>query len=190
MRIGPLGTKEIVALGLLLVAAIGAISVTFLRDEDSSQDDAAEAVQAERTAGLTPGADTPTPTPEPVDANAPRGWQVTFHAITSTGNFIDDGFIAAETLDFKYDTVPFLTMNDNQWALTAIGALRSDRAGAWQFSIEYQGAVKVYINDELVGEAQSDSPKTLDITGPETGETAVVKVEARDTGGPFLVRWK
>ncbi len=193
MRIGPLGTKEIVALGLLLVAAFGAIAVTFLRDEDAAQDEAALQVQADRTAGITPGAATATPSPTPlppISAVQPSGWQITFQAITSTGNAIDDGFNAVEKLDLKYDSVPFLTMTDNMWGVRALGQLKSDRGGAWKFSIEYKGSIKVFINDQLVGEGQSDSLTTLDVEGPATGASGVVIIEARDTGGPFVLRWK
>lgn len=193
MRIGPLGTREVVALGALIVVAIVAVSVTFLRDEDEKQDEAALQVQADRTAGITPGAATPTPSPTPeppIDANQPNGWQVTFNIVTGSGNAISDGFTSVEKLDLSYPGAPFLDMKDDAWGITALAQLQSDRGGDWQFQLEYQGSVKVYINDALVAEGQSGSLATLDVKGPNTGASGVVKIDARDTGGPFVLKWK
>ena len=49
------GVREIVALALLGVAVAGGLAVTFLRDDDGSQQDAAERLIEER-AGGGPGA--------------------------------------------------------------------------------------------------------------------------------------
>ncbi len=198
MRIGPLGTREIVALGLLAVAVIAGVSVTLLRPDDQAETRAAEERIAERTAAANPNRNrtptrTPTPRPTPLPAigiDAPDGWQIRYESVSSTGGAIPEGQYAIESLNLSFGAAPFPDMKDNQWRVIVAADLNADRPGPWEFTIDYQGSVKVFVGEQLVGEGSSDKPAKLDIEAPSRYASSSIRIEAADTGGAFLLRWQ
>lgn len=198
MRIGPLGTREVVALGMLVIAVIAGVSVTLLRPDDASETQAAEDRIAERTAAANPDRDKPptnTPTAVPtalpaIEIDAPVGWQVLYETASASGGFTPEGQFSTDNLDFVFPGPPFPDMRDNQWRMVVASTIAPGRVGPWLFSLDYQGSVKVYVNERLVGEGESSEPATLEIEAPSRFESSSIRIEAQDTGGAFLLRWK
>lgn len=197
MRIGPLGTREVVALGLLIIAIVAGVSVTLLRPDDAAETRAAEERIAERTAAADPDRTRPTrtpvavPTPLPaIEIDAPVGWQVRYETVASSGGFTPEGQFSTEGLDFSFPGPPFPDMRDNAWRLVAASTLEAERPGPWLFSLEYQGAVKVFVGEQLVGEGESAERATLEVEAPSRHASTSIRIEAQDTGGQFILRWK
>jgi hypothetical protein len=197
MRIGPLGPRELVATALLGIAIIAGISVTFLRDDNEPQRSAAELLNATATTTATqtlPPTFTPTPERTPVPENLvaierPGAWLIQFAdvsarddslSVTSTGS--------RELLDLNYPAAPFGDMRDNQWAVLVEASIRGDE-GRWLFTIEFKGSVKIEIDGVLVVERTSAEVTPLQIGLLHAGGDAVLRIEGRDTDGPFVLRW-
>lgn len=198
VRIGPLGTREVVALGLLIIAVIAGVSVTLLRPDDQAETQAAEDRIAERTAAANPDRNktpTRTPTPRPtalpaIGIDAPEGWQIRYESVSSSGAAVPEGQFAIESLNLSFPAAPFLDMRDNQWRVIVAADLNAERPGPWEFTIDYQGSVKVFVGEQLVGEGSSDKPAKLEIEAPSQYANSSIRIEAADTGGAFLLRWE
>ena len=62
-----------------------------------------------------------------------------------------------------------------------------------QFDVEKLNAEvdsEIKFDALLVGEGESSEPATLDIEAPSPYVTSSIRIEAQDTGGNFLLRWK
>lgn len=199
MRIGPLGTREVVALGLLIIAVIGGISVTLLRPEDEAETEAAQERIDERTQAARYPNGTPTPTepPEPtatalpaVGIKPPEAWIIRYETASPTGGFTPEGQYSITALDLSFAAGPFPDVRDNQWRAVLAGQLDNERPGPWTFTIEYQGSIKVFVSEDLVAEGSADKPTKLEVSAPSRDASSSIRIEAQDTGGNFLLRWK
>ena len=81
-------------------------------------------------------------------------------------------------------------MKDNAWRTVLAGEIVAGRVGPWKFTIEYQGEIKVFIAENLVAEGTASKPTKLDVTVPSASETTSIRIEAVDSQGAFLLRWK
>ena len=207
MRIGPLGTREVTALALLIGAVVVGLAVTFFRSEDDAESNAATELIAQRTAAADPNrfltqeasataaaqAATPTKTPTPLPAikvSPPSGWQVRYESKAITGGYNPEAFFAIEELDLSFAGAPFPDMKDNAWRTVLAGELVGGRVGPWKFTIEYQGEIKVFIAENLVAEGTASKPTKLDVIVPSASESTSIRIEAVDSQGSFLLRWK
>ena len=130
---------------------------------------------------------TPTPTSVPVEVEAPeQGWLVRYVSLPSETL---DGETTLETLDLHFDAAPFLYMEDDAWRLDAFARFDLP-AGTQQFSIEVDGALRVFVNgSEVVSSPDSDGIRPITVLWSHTGERAAVHIEVTDSGGPVTLRW-
>ena len=169
--------REIVPLALLLVAIIAGLSVTLLRADNESQKEAAEELNPEA------------PTAVSFDVDAPEGWVLRFKDVSSVdGQLLDGPVGTVPQLNLEYPAAPFGDMRDDGWAVLAEASLRGG-SGEWNFEIEYQGSVVVKVNDVEVATGQATELTRLPIKAEQQEGTSSVSIEARDTGGPFVLRW-
>lgn len=191
MRIGRLGMRELVPLALFVVAVLGALAVTFFAGSDNPDEErAAEELRESRSGDPTPGggSDAPTPTPaKQVNVAQPAGWNITYYTVGAAGD-IYEGRSAVEKLDLRFEKgAPFPDMRDGQWKVVLESNLEAE-AGTWQFELEYAGEVQVFVDDVEVAKGASETPARLKVEVPGTG-SAIVRIEGKDTPGPFVLRW-
>ncbi len=99
------------------------------------------------------------------------------------------GMVFIERLDLVSEGAPFRDMRDDGWS-AFLSAQVAAAAGRNGFAIEYDCAVAVFVDDREVARGENpDGPKRLDVAFDHAGGEAALRIEARDTGGPFLLRW-
>lgn len=195
------GVREIVAVGLLVLAVVAGLAVTFLRDDDGAQQRAAEDVRAGRQAtsdAVGGGAtytpiptQTPTPTPTPgrrIELEKPAAWVISFYSLGTDDSERHEGTNSLDALDLSFNGPPFPDLRDNSWKVVAETGLHAD-AGRWVFTIEYQGDVRVMFNNVEVAKGSSGKPAKLDVAIDVPALEGTLRIEATDTYGPFVLRW-
>ncbi|MCL4243141.1 MAG: hypothetical protein KJ048_17465 [Dehalococcoidia bacterium] len=183
------GLREVVALGALGVAAF--IGFMFL---DPTSTESTSHTPGDIRLGATPPTATPTlgptATPVPVTRLAqPESWRLTYYEAAVSGGDILTGDSFVRRLDLVSERAPFRDMRDDAWS--AVLSQQVDAAaGRNAFTLEYDCAVTVFVDDEEVARGEDpDGPARLEVTFDHAGGEAALRVEARDTGGPFLLRW-
>jgi len=119
----------------------------------------------------------------------PQSWRLTFYESAVSGGDILTGDSFIERLDLVSEGAPFRDMRDDGWS-AFLSAQVAAAAGRNGFAIEYDCAVAVFVDDREVARGENpDGPKRLDVAFDHAGGEAALRIEARDTGGPFLLRW-
>jgi hypothetical protein len=183
------GLREVVALGALGVA--GFIGFMFL---DPTSTESTSHTPGDIRLGETPPTATPTlgPTATPVPVTRlpqPESWRLSYYESAVSGGDILTGDSFIQRLNLVSERAPFRDMRDDAWS-AFLSAPVSAVAGRNGFAIEYDCAVAVFVDDEEVARGENaDGPRRLEVTFDHAGGTAALRIEARDTGGPFLLRW-
>ena len=183
------GLREVVSLGALGVA--GFIGFMFL---DPTSTESTSHTPGDIRLGATPPTATPTleptATPVPVARQAqPESWRLSYYESAVSGGDLLSGDSFVQRLDMVSERAPFRDMRDDAWS-AFLSAPVSAAAGRNGFTIEYDCAVAVFVDDEEVARGENpDGPTRLEVTFDHDGGTAALRIEARDTGGPFLLRW-
>ncbi len=116
------------------------------------------------------------------------GWWVQFVELTDSGE-LAGGEGAQPQLDFTFAHAPFPDFGDDRWLLRASAEIEL-AAGFNQLDIEHQGEVRVLIDgQEVLQEAGTGKEQTATVKFNHFPGKARIMVEARDTGGPFAVRF-
>jgi hypothetical protein len=183
------GLREIVALGALGVA--GFIGFMFL---DPTSTESADHTPGDIRLGDEPPTATPTlaptATPAPVTRLAqPESWRLSYYESAISGGDILTGDSFIRRLDLVSERAPFRDMRDDAWS-AVLSQQVSAAAGRNGFTLEYDCAVVVFVDDEEVARGENgDGPARLEVTFDHVGGEAGLRIEARDAGGPFLLRW-
>jgi hypothetical protein len=178
---GSLGLREWAAIAALLAAAV--IAITFI-DPTSGGSDRQGSSKASPTAGRKATLGPPRPLPQP------PLWSVGFHDITADGASRLDGQGVLEKLDMSYPGAPFGTLRDDSWKVVAEAPF-SAAEGQYDFSVEHDCELRISVNEEEVAaDPDSQAAATVRVSFTHAGGTGSIKVECRDRGGPFLLRWK
>ncbi len=187
-----IGAREIVALGVLLVA--GVIGFMFL-DPTASQggSDTPPTIslgQTPPTASATPE-DTPTPLPDAVTMPAPTRWRITYFDRFISGGFgqVADG-ARDGILEIDIPGAPFNDSRDDAWKVDASIPVDLE-PGRWAFQLEYDCALVVTLgSQELLAAENPASAQTVEVTFIlETGAPEL-RISCEDTAGPTLLRWR
>jgi hypothetical protein len=186
-----IGLREIVALGVLLVA--GTIGFMFL-DPTASEGGGRPAGtvslgETPPTGTPTPKA-TPTPLPDAVKIDPPMRWRVTYFDRFFSGGFgqVADGARDGVLL-IEHDGPPFSDMRDDGWKVEA-SVIVALEPGRWGFTLEYDCELVVTVGGEEVAAAENpDGPATVEVTFMHGGGQAGLVIACEDTGGPTLLRW-
>lgn len=186
-----IGVREIVALGVLVVAGI--IGFMFL-DPTASQggSDVPPTIslgQTPPTASATPE-DTPTPLPDAVTMPAPTRWRITYFDRFISGGFgqVADG-ARDGVLEIDYPGAPFNDTRDDAWKVEASIPLQLE-AGRWSFELEYDCSLTVLLNSEVLGTADNPSAASrAEFSFVLEGGEPELRISCEDTGGPTLLRW-
>ena len=175
MRLPPV---EVGALLLLLVAL--AITASFFFDPARNSFGEPSRVSL----GLPPEGALATPT----RLDPPARWFVTYFVDgaaepSPSHQGIVDG------LDLAYAAAPFGDLPDDAWHLVAEITLALP-AGRYAFAVERDGAFAAAVDDRPIG-AFADPAATVrtEVTFAHSGGDLVLRLEARDEGGPFVLRW-
>lgn len=180
------------AVGLAALVLTGTLVLPFLAPEggQTAREPFAHIPVALTQTPVTPApiAATPTPTPLPAfDAGTPKGgWLVRyFRGVPGT---TEDSQRFVSKLDLAYDAAPFNDMRDDAWSLTASGVFDLG-PGRYTFRFEHDGALRVLANGTEVG-SHLDAPvaRVLEVTVTHEGGQLGLELEARDSGGKFLLR--
>lgn len=183
------GLREVVALGALGVA--GFLGFLFL---DPTSTESTSHTPGDIHLGEAPPTATPTPepaaTPAPVNRlEQPGNWQLRFYETAISGGDILTGSSYVEELNLLAPAAPFRDMRDDAWSAVFSQELTT-AAGRNGFTLEYDCDIVVYVDDVEVARAGNpDGPEPLDVVFEHAGGAASVRIEARDVGGPFLLRW-
>lgn len=186
-----IGFREIVALGVLIVAGI--IGFMFL-DPTASQGgtDTPPTIslgETPPTASATP-ADTPTPLPGAVAMPAPTRWRITYFDRFISGGYgqIADG-ARDGVLELEFPGPPFNDSRDDAWKVEASIPVQLE-PGRWSFAVEYDCMLRVTLgSDELLAAENPESPQTAEVTFVLEGGDPELRLSCEDTGGPTLLRW-
>lgn len=183
------GIREVVALGALGVA--GFLGFLFL---DPTSTESTSHTPGDIRLGEAPPTATPTPeptaTPVPVTRlEQPESWQLRFYEAAISGGEILTGSSFLAELNLLAPGAPFRDMRDDAWSAVFEQQLATT-AGSNGFTLEYDCDLVVYVDEVEVARAENpDGPERLEVVFEHGGGNASVRIEARDTGGPFVVRW-
>ena len=183
------GVREVVALGALGVAGF----IAFMYLDPASTEERAPA-GGDIHLGSPPPTVTPTPaptaTPVPVTRlAAPSDWLVRYFEAAHSGGDLLVGSMIAERVGISAQKAAFADMRDDAWSVTFEREVTA-AAGRNGFAIEYDCELKVFVDGaEVAREPNPDGSKTTEVRFDHKGGAAMLVIEARDTGGPFLVRW-
>lgn len=183
------GVREVVALGALALA--GFIGFMFL---DPTSTESTNYTPGDIHLGETPPTATPTPeptaTPVPVARVAPpANWQLSLYERAVSGGDILTGTTFVKALDLAAARSPFTDMRDDAWS-AAFEAEVHTTAGRNGFALEYDCELVVLVDDAEVFRAENPGgTQRAEVAFDHAGGKARVRIEARDTGGPFVVRW-
>lgn len=183
------GMREVVALGALAVA--GFIGFMFL---DPTSTESTNYTPGDIHLGAAPPTATPTPeptpTPVPVTRVAqPASWQLSLYERAVSGGDLFTGTTFVESLAMEAERSPFTDMRDDAWS-AAFEAEVPTVAGRNGFALEYDCELVVLVDGAEVFRAENpDGTTRAEVAFDHAGGTARVRIEARDTGGPFAVRW-
>lgn len=185
-----IGIREIVALGVLAVAIL--MGFLFF-DPTSTEGDSG--TPGTISLGNTPPTATARPaataTPVPVHTVArPTGqWLITYFERGASGTDVRSGEGFVPSLDIDIEDRPFLDMKPDAWSVKLSSNIDLNE-GRNRFSLEVDGAAKVWIDDVQVAEAANgDKPVRLDVEFEHKAGKANLTIEVRDTGGPVKLRW-
>lgn len=131
----------------------------------------------------------PTPTPEPPrPLPAPEGaWLVEYFSLPGK---MREAANALETLDLAFEAAPFGDLHDDAWMLAASHDFEL-APGNWEFAIQYDGALRIFVDDAEVLSANDPSkPTTITVTFTHTGGPAHLRIEIEDETGPLALRWR
>lgn len=133
----------------------------------------------------------PTPVPvTPVAVAAPAHWSIVYYRGRSPGEAAPDTQTSAPTLDLDIPAAPFNDIPDGNWSLGAQAEI-AVVVGENSFTLEHQGAVRVFVDGREVAANAGRELQILEVvanaerTGPSD-----LRIEAVDTAGPFVLRWK
>lgn len=182
-----LRAREWVALILLALSAF--IAFTFLNAD-------ARGDLSPRTPIIGQPLDTPTPAPSPTNTVPPPAtieppedsWLLSFY---NRDEQQPSATTAVEALDIEYESAPFGDFADDDWRLEATTSLPLE-PGPQTFTLIHDGSVRVLVDGQEVASDNdpSEGPAQLVVIFQHDGGRATITIEARDTGGPFLLRWK
>lgn len=186
-----IGIKEVVALGVLLVAGI--IGFMFL-DPTASEggSDTPPAIslgQSPPPATSTPDA-TPTPAEPAVAMPAPTRWRITYFDRFVSGGYgqIADGARDGILL-IEHPGAPFNDSRDDAWKVEASIPVQLE-AGHYAFELEYDCALRVALNaDDLITAVNPDGAETIEVSFTTDGGDPELRISCEDTGGPTYLRW-
>jgi hypothetical protein len=179
-----LGLREWVGLAALLAGV--AMAATFL--------DPSAGGSSRPPTSVGPGLAAPTPTPRPdpgppIPLLRPDHWVVAFHDITADGAARLDSQAVVQALEFEFEGAPFINLKDDSWKLTAEAGFTA-AYGRYTVSFEHQCELKVQVDYRTVGERdQSREGDVVTFTFVHAGGNGFLKLDCRDTGGPFGLRW-
>lgn len=183
------GVREVVALGALAVA--GFIGFLFLdpTSTESTNHTPGDIHLGEAPPTATPTLE-PTATPVPVSRVAPpANWQLSLYERAVSGGDILTGTTFVEALDMEAEGSPFTDMRDDAWS-AAFEADVATVAGRNGFELEYDCELVVLADGAEVFRAENpDGARRAEVVFDHAGGKTRVRIEARDGGGPFVVRW-
>jgi hypothetical protein len=182
-----LGVREAVGLVLFVVAV--ALSLPYV-DPSPDEPRAPREValgqpvhplpeQARAAPVAAPAAEGALPEPLP----RPASWIVTFHPGPPDGSA--ESRIVLPALELVVPGAPLAGMADDGWSVAAEAAITFQRPGAYGFTLEHEGEVRVFVDGQLVvARADGPGPQELAVRFEHAPGTAVLRVEALDVGGP------
>jgi hypothetical protein len=169
-----IGRREIVGLIVLLLAVASALAA--LRNGDGEEQTKSLPVQAGQRLGAP--------------APAPAEWLIEFSSQKTPGDSVSNGPSALKVLDLNFETVPFPDFEDGKWSVVAEGHIPL-APGPYSFVLEYRGDIRVLINGTEAAKGSSGArvvPVTIAFQSDADG--VGVRIEAKDTQGPFTLRWR
>lgn len=184
-----IGVREVVALGALAVA--GFIGFMYL---DPASTEGTTPVGGDIHLGAPPPTATPTqaPTATPVPTTrlaAPKDWFVSYYEVARSGGNILTGTAVIERISLASQSAAFMDMRDDAWSVAWEQQVTA-AAGRNAFTLEFDCELTVTVDGaEIAREPNPEGAKTVDVRFDHKGGTAMLRIEARDTGGPFLARW-
>ena len=118
----------------------------------------------------------------------PGGWEFAYRADDGSGGRAET---KATRLNLAFDAEPAPGLPQDQWILTAETTFPL-QAGNYHFVIEYRGSVVVRVNGSsaVTGESQRGELAALVVPFQHVRGKATIQITARDSEGPFVVRWK
>lgn len=184
-----LGVREVVGLAVLGVGLV--IGYLFL-DPSAGESSSAAPGQIYRGEPVLPTVKvepTATPTPEPAFSTAKNpatGWFIQFYELHGTDELANgQGF--TPTLELAFPKAPFPDFKDDSWMVRASADFPVE--GRTQLSIEHDGDLRVFVDDkEVLHDEDASSANTVTVKFDHTPGTAHVRIEGRDTGGPFELK--
>ena len=136
-----------------------------------------------------------TPTAVPITAEppsllpTPELWDISFASIRDGEETVEGGRVV-DTLDLAFENAPFPDYRDDSWNVTARTTI-SLGVGSSVFTLEYDCAIRVFIDDREVTSADNpDGPSNLVVTFPHGRGRFDIRIEATDTGGPFRLAYR
>jgi len=171
--------------GLIGLAAALAVMASFLAPSDNSG-------AAPRPVSLGVGLPTSAlPSPTPIPATPLPGasqWALRYFSIEGDQQ-TERMSGAVEELDLTFARNPGPDLADDAWKMEASATIQAP-AGHYSFTVEHQNDVHVFIEGrEVASQASGSSPQSLLVTFEHRGRNPIhVRVEARDVGGPFILR--
>ncbi len=187
-----LGLREWVGLAMLAIGLV--IAATFLNPAAGGSDRPPSFSQGQTVGPSTPRPRPPTPvgpTPTPVAVPQPPGWLVEFFDISADGAQRRAATGLPDTLDLAFPAAPFPGMRDDSFLVVAQagGGLPPAR---YTFTLEYDCELRVLVaGSEVASAPDPGAAATLVVAFEHDGRgPAELRIECRDRGGPFLLRWK
>ena len=171
---------EVGALLLFLVAL--AITASFFFDSGEGPPRELPAISP----GLPSGSVRPTPGPNRLPE--PKSWFVTYFVEGENKTSPSHQGIL-EGLDLAYEAGPFGDVPDNSWYLVTEIAFEL-APGRYAFTLEHDGALAISVdNQPVVSYPDPIATQRREVAFDHAGFDLILRIEARDTGGPFQLRW-
>lgn len=174
-----IGRREIV--GLLLFGVALAVTISFYLP--GVGDDASQRLRVSDLGTSAPPVGTGSGTP----LADPGAWEFAYRADDGSGGRAET---KATRLNLTFDAEPAPGLPGDQWILTAETTFAL-QPGDYHFVIEYRGSVVVRVNGSAVtGESQRGDLAAIVVPFQHIRGRATIQITARDSEGPFVLRWK
>ncbi|HJP40172.1 MAG TPA: hypothetical protein QGF35_00485 [Dehalococcoidia bacterium] len=188
--------REIVGLAGLAVAIAVSLPSVFLRDDRGSGGPVPTATVAPtftQSASPIPASTPPSSPaliPERGALEAPNAWAVTFYRELNDRR-IQNEPVSLPELALEFDGAPFGEYPDGEWGLLAVTDWRDLPPGRYELVLEFDCELLVLQDGKKLARAKDPTGVTkLELTVIHLGGELSITLEAMDSEGPFILRWR